>query len=71
MALKSATSVPGLSARCRSAARAVTVARGSTTMSLSCGFFARASSMRRQSTGCAKAVLEPAISIRSAASMSS
>ena len=46
MALNSATSLPGLSARCRSAARAVTVARGSITTTLSAGFFARASSMR-------------------------
>jgi hypothetical protein len=49
----------------------VTVARGSATTTFSAGLRARASSMRRNSTGCANAVFEPAMKIRSAASMSS
>ena len=50
---------------------AVSVRRGSTTISFIAGRAFLASSMRRNSTGCAHAVLEPAISRQSVWSMSS
>ena len=58
MPWNSATSVPGWICRCRSAHRAVSVRRGSTTIHLQCRVArARASSIRRNRIGCAQAVL--------------
>ncbi len=71
MPLNSITSVPGSRARCRSAAAAVSVRRGSQQTILSRGLAARASSIRRNSTGCAQAVLLPAMKMHSAWSTSS
>jgi hypothetical protein len=71
MAWKSATSVPGRMARCRSAKHAVSVRRGSTTTIFISGRACLAASMRRKSTGCANAALDPAMKRQSACSMSS
>ncbi len=59
--LNRATSVPGKMARCKSAERAVSVLRGSTTTIFKLGFLALASSIRLKIIGCANAVLLPAI----------
>ena len=69
--LNKATSVPGKIAKCKSAASAVSVLRGSTTMIFKFGFLARASSIRLKIMGCANAVLLPAINKQFAWSMSS
>ena len=53
MPLNSITSVPGRIGRYRSATSALSVRRGSATMSFRFGLAWRASSMRRNSTGCA------------------
>ncbi len=71
MAWKSATSVPGRMGRCRSAAAAVSVRRGSATMMRMCGRAARAASRRRNSTGWAYATLAPVMNTVSACSRSS
>ena len=61
MPWNSATSVPGSIARCRSAQSAVAVRRGSTTTIFSAGLRSFAASMRRNRTGCAHAVFDPAM----------
>ena len=67
----SATSVPGSKGRCRSATSAVSVRRGSATISFMPGSARRASSRRRNSTGCAQAMFEPVMKTVCARPMSS
>ena len=59
MPWNSITSLPGWMGKNRSAMSAVSVRRGSATMTFMPGLAARASSMRRNKMGCAQAALLP------------